>query len=49
MKTPYKNGKKDGMEERYYDNGQLEVKMFFINGVTSGPEQFIKTLYLEPP
>jgi len=35
-KGTYKDGKKNGLYERYYENGQLKVKANYINGKKNG-------------
>lgn len=34
--TPYKNGKKDGIEKEYHENGKLSVEMPYKNGKQVG-------------
>jgi len=31
-----KNGKKDGLYEQYYNNGQLKIKCFYVEGIIEG-------------
>ena len=36
--TSYKDGKQDGLFEQYYENGKLEVREYFKNGIQYGLE-----------
>jgi tetratricopeptide (TPR) repeat protein len=31
-----KNGNKDGLNEEYYENGQIKIKCFYVNGIKEG-------------
>lgn len=37
--TPYKNGKKHGVEKHYFDDGYLYIEREFINGIKEGIEK----------
>ena len=39
-RTPYKGGKKHGVEKRYYENGQLVSDMLYVNDKKHGIEKW---------
>ena len=41
--TPFKNGKKEGIEKQYHENGKLSVENPFKNGIAEG----IQKVYFE--
>jgi hypothetical protein len=40
LKTTYVNGKKDGLEEWYYENGQLDSQVTYVNGKKEGLQEY---------
>jgi antitoxin component YwqK of YwqJK toxin-antitoxin module len=40
VRTPYKGGKEDGIEEWFYDNGNIECRIPYKGGERDGIEEW---------